>query len=100
MSNAVESSKWKNENDLADVFIEWMGYSYGKNNFGREAKNELSLVSKNIDTIIHKREIDEIDINDDSCNYSYAGGFYLMAKSMVQAQILCLRIHSIHRARR
>ncbi|KJE49228.1 MULTISPECIES: cobaltochelatase subunit CobN [Acidiplasma] len=80
VSNAVESSKWKNENDLADVFIEWMGYSYGKNNFGREAKNELSLVSKNIDTIIHKREIDEIDINDDSCNYSYAGGFYLMAK--------------------
>lgn len=46
VSNAVESSKWKNENDLADVFIEWMGYSYGKNNFGREAKNELSLVSK------------------------------------------------------
>ncbi len=80
VSNAIESSKWKTENDLADVFIEWMGYSYGNNNFGKESKNELLSISKNIETIVHKREIDEIDINDDSCNYSYAGGFYLMAK--------------------
>ncbi len=80
VSNAVESSKWKNHEDLSNVFIEWMGYSYGKNNFGTESKNELKSVSKDIGTIIHKREIDEIDINDDSCNYSYAGGFYLMAK--------------------
>lgn len=80
VNNAIESSKWENENDLADVFTEWMGYSYGKNNFGRESKDELLSISKDIETIIHKREIDEIDINDDSCNYSYAGGFYLMAK--------------------
>jgi cobaltochelatase CobN len=82
VSNAIESSKWGTENDLADVFTEWMGYSYGKNNFGRESKNELLSISRDIETIIHKREIDEIDINDDSCNYSYAGGFYLMAKKV------------------
>jgi cobaltochelatase CobN len=80
VSNAIESSKWENENDLAEVFTQWMGYSYGKNNFGKESRDELLSISKDIETIIHKREIDEIDINDDSCNYSYAGGFYLMAR--------------------
>ena len=48
--------------------------------FEAEKKKELLSISRDIETIIHKREIDEIDINDDSCNYSYAGGFYLMAK--------------------
>ena len=80
VNNAVESSKWEKEEDLAEVFTEWMGYSYGKNNFGKESREQLLSISKDIETIIHKREIDEIDINDDSCNYSYAGGFYLMAK--------------------
>ncbi len=80
VSNAIESSRWENENDLADVFTEWMGYSYGKDKFGKESRDELLSISHDIKTIIHKREIDEIDINDDSCNYSYAGGFYLMAK--------------------
>ncbi|MEM0139292.1 MAG: cobaltochelatase subunit CobN [Ferroplasma sp.] len=80
VNNAVESSKWENENDLADVFAEWMGYSYGNGKFGKESGNELLSISKDIETIVHKREIDEIDINDDSCNYSYAGGFYLMAR--------------------
>ncbi|AAT42764.1 cobaltochelatase subunit CobN [Picrophilus oshimae] len=80
VSNAVESSSWKSENDLADVFIEWMGYSYGRNNFGTEAKGNLISISSKIESIVHKREIDEIDIMDDSCNYSYAGGFFLASK--------------------
>ena len=80
VSNAVESGEWLSEGDLADVFLNWMGYAYGKGKFGIEAKTSLMEVSRDIDTLVHKREIDEIDIMDDSCNYSYAGGFYLLSK--------------------
>ncbi len=80
VSNAVESGQWKSNDDLAEVFIEWMGYSYGKNNFGTEAKKNLMSISSKVESIVHKREIDEIDIMDDSCNYSYAGGFFLASK--------------------
>jgi len=76
VSHAVESSQWKDEGELADVFINWMGYAYGKGKFGIEAKGELMKVSKLVEGLVHKREIDEIDILDDSCNYSYVGGFY------------------------
>lgn len=80
VSHAVESSLWKDEGDLADVFIEWMGYSYGRGRFGVKATEHFMKMSSKIDTIVHKREIDEIDILDDSCNYSYVGGFYLASK--------------------
>ena len=31
---AVYASAWKDENDLADVFLSWNGYAYGKGSFG------------------------------------------------------------------
>jgi Cobalamin biosynthesis protein CobN and related Mg-chelatases len=80
VNNAIESSRWETDSDLADVFTEWMDYSYGKGNSGLESRKDLISLSRNVSTIVHKREIDEIDINDDSCNYSYAGGFYLMVR--------------------
>ncbi|MEM3268467.1 MAG: cobaltochelatase subunit CobN, partial [Metallosphaera sp.] len=73
---------WDKESDLADVYVDWVGYAYGKNKNGIRAVDSLRKAVANLDVIVHKREIDEIDILDDSCNYSYVGGLYLVCKKV------------------
>ncbi|MEL9969329.1 MAG: cobaltochelatase subunit CobN [Metallosphaera sp.] len=82
VSHAVESGLWDKESDLADVYVDWVGYAYGKNKNGIRAVDSLRKAVANLDVIVHKREIDEIDILDDSCNYSYVGGLYLVCKKV------------------
>lgn len=79
---AIESSNWKSSDDLANVYLNWMGYCYGKGKNGVRAVEDLIRASSKIDLIVHKREIDEIDILDDSCNYSYIGGFFQVCKKI------------------
>ncbi|EWG08195.1 MAG: hydrogenobyrinic acid a,c-diamide cobaltochelatase [Candidatus Aramenus sulfurataquae] len=79
---AVESSAWKTEEELADVYLNWMAYAYGKGKRGIRAVDDFVKASGKVDMIVHKREIDEIDILDDSCNYSYVGGFFLTCKKL------------------
>ncbi len=82
VSHAIEASTWNQETELGDVYLNWLGYAYGRNKNGIRAVESLRRAAETVEMIVHKREIDEIDILDDSCNYSYVGGFYLACKKL------------------
>ncbi len=79
---AVYASAWREEEELGEVFIDWSGYSYGKDTEERGKPNHRQLVSllKSVDITYLKKDSDEFDILDCCCNFSYTGGFSAAVK--------------------
>ncbi|MDQ1283142.1 MAG: Cobaltochelatase, CobN subunit, partial [Euryarchaeota archaeon] len=79
---AIDSKNWKDEHDLAEIYIKWGGYAYGRQNYGitvpddfRRRLSQLDLTVKNEDT----REYDMLDGDD---FYSYHGGMIAAVKAL------------------
>ncbi|MHC1631937.1 MAG: cobaltochelatase subunit CobN [Methanotrichaceae archaeon] len=79
---AVFASAWKEDSDLADVYIDWSGYAYGKGVFGEANHTEFVDLLKTVDITYFKKESDEYDILDCCCNFGHHGGFTVAAKSI------------------
>lgn len=65
---AVYASAWKTEKDLADVFLYWNGYAYGKGTFGEPAHPVLKNSLKTVDVTFNKTVTDEYDLTG-CCGY-------------------------------
>lgn len=77
---AVYASAWKEEKDLAEVFVYWNGYGYGKGVYGKEAYKQLQSSLKSVDITYNKVATDEYDLFG-CCNYfGVHGGMTAAAK--------------------
>ncbi|ANF22642.1 cobaltochelatase subunit CobN [Thermococcus piezophilus] len=72
---AVESSGWRNDEDLAKVWVQWSGYAYGKEAFGVEAYDSFVLNLREVDIINRNHISDEHDPTNCCCYFAYHGGF-------------------------
>lgn len=81
VSLAVHASAWKTEKDLADIFIHWSGYAYGKNRGGQTAGEQFKRQLTSVDLTYNKAATDEYDIFGCCCHYSYYGGLTAAARS-------------------
>lgn len=79
---AVYASAWKTEADLADVFVYWNGYAYGKNVFGEESQKELIHSLKSVDVTFNKVVTDEYDLFGCCCYFGTHGGMTAAAKNI------------------
>ena len=61
-SSSVYASAWKDEKDLADIFLYWNGYAYGKDVKGKEAHMQLASSLKTADATFNKVVSDEYDL--------------------------------------
>ena len=59
---AVYASAWKTEADLADIFVYWNGYAYGKDAFGSESQTQLINNLRTVDVTFNKVVSDEYDL--------------------------------------
>ncbi|MFQ6062109.1 MAG: cobaltochelatase subunit CobN, partial [Methanosarcinales archaeon] len=84
---AVFASVWKEEKDLAEVFIDWSGYAYGKEVFGEKEHTEFADLLKTVEITYFKKESDEFDVLDCCCNFAYHGGLTVAAKSVSGKEI-------------
>ena len=78
---AIESGDWKTVQDLADVYIAWGSYGYGRGMSGVSMKEQfVKRFSKVGVTVknIPDREIDSLDVDD---FYSYLGGLNAFVKA-------------------
>lgn len=41
VSDAIDSKNWKDEKDLAEIYVKWGGYAYGRKNFGVTVPDEF-----------------------------------------------------------
>ncbi len=56
---AVYASAWKEEKDLAEIFLYWNGYAYGRGVFGEKAYTELAESLETVDVTFNKVVTDE-----------------------------------------
>ncbi|MBC7335893.1 MAG: cobaltochelatase subunit CobN, partial [Clostridia bacterium] len=77
---AVYASAWKEESDLADIFVYWNGYAYGKGVFGKEAFRQLQASLKTVDITYNKVVTDEYDLFGCCCYFGTHGGMTAAAR--------------------
>ncbi|HWQ44361.1 MAG TPA: cobaltochelatase subunit CobN [Methanosarcina barkeri] len=77
---AVYASAWKDEKDLADIFLYWNGYAYGKNVRGQKAHTQLASSLKTVDATFNKVVSDEYDLLGCCCYFGVHGGLTAAAK--------------------
>lgn len=77
---AVYASAWKDEKDLADIFLYWNGYAYGKDVNGREAHTRLASNLKTVDATFNKVVSDEYDLLGCCCYFGVHGGLTAAAR--------------------
>jgi cobaltochelatase CobN len=77
---AVYASAWKDEKDLADIFLYWNGYAYGKDVKGQEAHAQLASSLRTVDATFNKVVSDEYDLLGCCCYFGVHGGLTAAAK--------------------
>lgn len=77
---AVYASAWKSEKDLAEIFLYWNGYAYGKDVNGRKATNQLVSTLKTVDATFNKVVTDEHDLLVCCCYFGTHGGLTAAAR--------------------
>jgi len=77
---AVYASAWKEEKDLAEVFLYWNGYAYGKDMNGKEAHQHLADSLKTVDATFNKVVSDEYDLCGCCCYFGTHGGLTAAAR--------------------
>lgn len=77
---AVYASAWKEERDLADVFLCWNGYAYGKGTFGQKAHGSLRAALRTVELTFNKTVTDEYDLFGCCCYFGTHGGLINAAR--------------------
>lgn len=74
---AVYASAWKEEKDLAEVYVYWNSFAYGEDSQGQEAADQLVNQLETLNVTFRNNPTDEHDLLGCCCYYSYQGGMTL-----------------------
>jgi len=84
---AVYASAWREEKDLAEVFLYWNGYAYGRGAFGEKAYTELVESLKTVDVTFNKVVTDEYDLFGCCCYFGTHGGLTVAARHFSENKV-------------
>ncbi|MEM3624799.1 MAG: cobaltochelatase subunit CobN, partial [Nitrososphaerales archaeon] len=90
MNHAINSSIWKSDDELAEVFINWGCHAYEKNIYGVKAEKEFRSCLKLVEVTVRNQYTDEWDILDDDCPYAYQGGLTLAVEKESKRKVRTL----------
>jgi len=82
VSDAIDSKNWKNEMDLAEIYVKWGGYAYGRKNFGATVPDEFRRRLSQLDMTVKNEDTREYDMLDGDDFYSYHGGMIAAVKAL------------------
>ena len=77
---AVFASAWKDDKDLADVFVKTKGHGYGGGRNGRPMFEQFATVLSKTDIAFDRTASDETDVLSCSCHFSNIGGMAVAAR--------------------
>jgi len=77
---AVLASAWKTEADLADIFVVWNGYAYGKEIQGKAAHEQFISSLSTVAVTFNSTITDEYDLLDCCCFFGTHGGLTAAAR--------------------
>jgi len=84
---AVFASAWRDEKDLADIFIEWNSYSYGDGDAGTESQEGFSSLLSTVQATFNKTATDEYDLTGCCCYFGTHGGMTAAARHLSGREI-------------
>jgi len=82
INHAINSSYWRDEKELAEIYVNWGCYAYGRNSFGVRAEDEFKLSLRKVGAVVRNHYTDEWDILDDDCPYAFQGGLALVVEKL------------------
>ncbi len=77
---AVFASAWRDDEDLAKVWISWGSYVYGKKVYGKRAPKLFVLQLSRVEAIARNHPSDEHDPTNCCCYFAFQGGFQTAVK--------------------
>jgi len=84
---ALYASAWKEETELADIYIAWNGYGYGRGVYGKASHDDLIAQLKTVDVTFNKTATDEYDLLGCCCYFGTHGGMTIAAETVKGKQI-------------
>ncbi|MDD1728862.1 MAG: cobaltochelatase subunit CobN, partial [Methanospirillum sp.] len=84
---AVLASAWKTEADLADIFVAWNGYAYGKGIQGKQAHVDLAANLSTVSVTFNKVQSDEYDLLGCCCYFGTHGGMTAAARHYSEHEV-------------
>lgn len=82
---AVFASAWRDESDLAKVWIQWGSHPYTRKVWGEAhpaATKVFVLQASRVDTIARNHISDEHDLTNCCCYFAYQGGMHVLVKTV------------------
>ena len=79
---ALYASAWKEEAELADIYIAWNGYGYGRGVYGEPSHDNLIAQLKTVDVTFNKTVTDEYDLLGCCCYFGTHGGMTIAAETL------------------
>ncbi|MTI32346.1 cobaltochelatase subunit CobN [Xanthovirga aplysinae] len=70
----IDEKNWKDERDLANVYINWSSYAYGSDQKGVSAHEAFRRRLKDMQIVMHNQDNREHDILDSDDYYQFQGG--------------------------
>jgi len=81
VDSLIETSGWKERGELADAYVEWGGYAYGREFKGEDVKDFFRKRLSGIDVTVKNHESRELDAFDNDDDYVFLGGMNAAVES-------------------
>jgi cobaltochelatase CobN len=81
INEAIDSKNWKDQSDLANIYVTWGGYAYGRKNFGKSAVNQFKRRLSDVNLTVKNDNTREYDILDSDDWYDAHGGMISAVKT-------------------
>ncbi|MDD1506004.1 cobaltochelatase subunit CobN [Pseudomonas sp. CNPSo 3701] len=82
VQNAIEERLWENRADLAEVYLNWGGYAYGKGVEGAPAREQFAERLERMQAVLHNQDNREHDILDSNDYYQFQGGMLAAVETL------------------
>ncbi len=74
VDSLIGSSQWGDRSELAEAYVEWGGYAYGKGMKGDDMKDYFRKRMSEVDVTVKNHESRELDAFDNDDDYVFLGG--------------------------
>ncbi|MBB2496289.1 cobaltochelatase subunit CobN [Aquipseudomonas ullengensis] len=87
VQNAIEERLWQSRADLAEVYLNWGGYAYGKGAEGTPARAQFAERLEQLQAVLHNQDNREHDILDSNDYYQFQGGMLAAVETLRGAKV-------------
>jgi cobaltochelatase CobN len=74
LQGLIEAQNWTDDRDLAQAYINWSSYAYGRQAAGRSAPEAFQARLQSLQVVLHNQDNREHDLLDSDDYYQFQGG--------------------------